>query len=407
MKKLLLMAFLSLPIGLFAQSYQLNLQGTRQIGKGSTGMAQPTDATALFTNPGSATFLKENDITGGLTVALSQGKFTDGSTNVESKTDNPNKTPFNLAATFGNPEGNWRFGLAVYTPFGLTNAWEKDAETRFEASKMSLLSVSVQPTASYKITEKLGIGAGFIYTYGRVDIRRDLPVNFQNGDFGESQLKGTAYGFGVNAGLYYEASEKVSLALTYRSSMTMKADDSDAYFNVPGSLESSFPDQNFEAKLPLPQIFGVGATYRPTEEWVLNGEVFLSDWHKYDTINVHFKDAPVNGEDGIDLVRNYHQGYSFRVGAEYLPLDKDYELRAGIMHNRTPIAKDMINPDVPDANRMAFSVGGSYKFSQKLRADLSLLYEPIHRKGTNKLTDLNGTYNYDLLFPSIGLTYKY
>src|SRR5699024_1044373 len=98
---------------------------------------------------------------------------------------------------------------------------------------------------------------------------------------------------------------------------------------------------------------------------------------------------------------------SFRLGAEYLPEGKKYELRAGIVHNRTPIPDDLVNPDVPDANRVSFAAGASYKFNSKFRADLSLLYEPIHNNGTNRLTGIDGTYNYDLFFPSVGLTYKY
>src|SRR5699024_10072943 len=148
---------LLLPASIFAQAYQLNLQGTRQIGKASTGLAQPTDATALFTNPGSAAFLEENDVTFVISPAISIVQFTDATSNAEAKADNPVETPFNLSAVFGNPEGDWRFGVSVYTPFGSTMQWEDNSPLRYETTKMSLLSISVQPTVSYKITDKLGI----------------------------------------------------------------------------------------------------------------------------------------------------------------------------------------------------------------------------------------------------------
>lgn len=408
MKKLITLCLWLIPMSLFSQSYQLNLQGTRQIGKGSTGMAQPVDATALFSNPGSSVFLENNDITAGVTPAISSGEFTNAKTNQVSKTDNPVKTPFNLSASFGHLEGKWRYGISIYTPFGLTNAWKKDADTQFEALKMSLTSVSVQPTVSYKISDRLGIGAGFIYTYGHVNIRRTLPIQFQNGEFSDTQLKADgAYGFGVNAGLFYKVSDKVALALQYRSGIKMKADKGDANFNVPPTLEDNFPSQKFRAELPLPSIYGIGASYSPNDEWVINAEAFLSDWHNYDEITIHYKDAPVNGMDNTKLVRHYTQGYSFRGGAEYLPIGKKYELRAGFIVNLSPIPDDLLNPDVPDADRISPAIGGSYKFTDRLRADLTLLYEPVHRSGTNKLTGLDGTYNYDLIFPSIGITYKY
>lgn len=408
MKNFLFLILLLLPAGIFAQAYQLNLQGTRQIGKASTGLAQPTDATSLFTNPGSAVFLEENDVTFGITPAISKGKFTDATTNAEAESDNPVETPFNLSAVFGNSEGNWRFGLSVYTPFGSTMQWEQDSPLRFETTKMSLLSISVQPTVSYKITDKLGIGAGFIYTYGNVDMRRDLPVQHQDGSFGNTAIKADANGFGVNAGLYFKASDQVDLAFTYRSGLKMKTTSGTAEFDVPTSLQENFPTQDIKAELPLPQIFGLGLSYKPTEEWVVNAEAYLSDWSDYDVIKVNYEESPVNGEDATKLVREYGNGYSFRVGVEYLPSGKDYELRAGVMHNRSPIPDDLVNPDVPDADRFNPSIGASYKFSEKFRADASLLMEFIQRsKNKNKITGIEGTYNFDLFLPSVGLSYKF
>lgn len=396
-----------IPASIFAQSYQLNLQGTRQMGKASTGMAQPTDATSLFTNPGSAAFLEGNDVTAGITTAHAWGHFTDKYTNEVAETDVPIKTPFNLSASFGNPESDWRFGVSVYTPFGLTNQWEKESLVRFETVKMGLTSIAFQPTVSYKITDKFGLGVGLVLGYGEVNIKKDLPIQFQDGSYGNTQIKGAAFGAGVNVGAYYEVSDKVSLSATYRSGLKMKANNGDTHFNVPSSVQDQFANKHFKAELPLPHIYGIGASYKPHEQWVLNGEVFLSDWSNYDVIDIEFKDSPVNGEDKEQLIRNYKQGYSFRVGAEFLPRGKDYELRTGIMHNRTPIPNDNLNPDVPDADRLAFSFGGSYNFSEKFRMDASILYEPVRNKGTNKYTHIDGTYSYDLLFPSIGLTYKY
>lgn len=405
MRKLLLLLVLFAPASIFAQAYQLNLQGTRQIGKGSTGLAQPTDATSLFTNPGSAVFLESNDITVGITPAISKGRFTDANTNAVSESDNPVKPPFNASAVFGNAEGNWRFGISIFTPFGSPNKWKEGSAGRFEIKEIDLLSVSFQPTVSYKINDKLGIGVGLAYTFGTVDIQRDLPVQFPNGSFADTQIKSDAHGFNVNAGLYYRASDKVSLALTYRSPLDMKSSGGKATFNVPASLQGNFPNQDIKATLPLPQIFGIGVSYKPAEEWVVNAEAYLSDWHHYDEIDIEFQEAPVAGEESTTLLRHYKQGYSFRGGVEYLP-NKKYELRAGFIVSLSPIKEAYVSPDVPDGNRINPTIGGSYKFSDKFRMDAALLMEFIHRTTNTSVAGINGTYNYDLFFPSIGLTYS-
>lgn len=404
MKKLLLFLMMISPLGVFAQAYQLNLQGTRQIGKGSTGLAQPTDATSLFTNPGSAVFLDENGATLGVTAAIAKGTFTDAQTNKVYHTDNPLKTPFNASAVFGDKEGKWRYGLTVFTPFGSTNKWKPESAGRFDVKEISLLSISIQPTVSYKIHEKLGIGIGLAYTYGNVDIQRDLPVQFNDGRFGETQIKSDANGFNVNAGIYYQASEKLALALTYRSPLKMKSSGGTVDFDVPASLEGNFPSQGIKATLPLPQIFGIGMTYKPHDQWVINAEAYLSDWNDYDIIDIDFEDQPVAGEPSTQLIRHYKNGYNFRAGVEYLP-GKNYELRAGISYSMTPINSRYMSPDVPDANRINPAIGGSYIFSENFRIDAALLMEFIHRESHNIVTDIQGTYNFDLVLPSVGLTY--
>lgn len=394
------------PLWMFSQAYQLNLQGTRQIGKGSTGMAQPTDATSLFTNPGSAAFLEKNDATLGVTLAFSKGNFTDANTNVVSKTDNPVKTPFNVSAVFGNPEGKWRYGLTVFTPFGSTNKWEPGSAGRFETKEISLLSISIQPTVSYKINDQWGVGLGLAYTYGQVDIRRDLPVQFNDGRFGDTQIEADANGFNINAGVYYKPNDKLALALTYRSPLKMKSTGGTVNFDVPESVAGNFPNQGIKAALPLPQIFGLGASFKPHENWVINAEAYLSDWSDYDIIDIEFEEHPVAGETSSQLIRHYEQGYSFRLGGEYLP-GKNYELRAGVMFSVSPIKEEYMSPDVPDAFRINPSVGGSYIISDNFRIDGAILMEFIHRESHNIVSDINGTYNFDLFLPSIGLTYSF
>lgn len=406
MKKLLFFMLMLTPLWMFSQAYQLNLQGTRQIGKGSTGMAQPTDATSLFTNPGSAAFLEKNDATLGVTLAFSKGNFTDANTNVVSKTDNPVKTPFNVSAVFGNPEGKWRYGLTVFTPFGSTNKWEPGSAGRFETKEISLLSISIQPTVSYKINDQWGVGLGLAYTYGQVDIRRDLPVQFNDGRFGDTQIEADANGFNINAGVYYKPNDKLALALTYRSPLKMKSTGGTVNFDVPESVAGNFPNQGIKAALPLPQIFGLGASFKPHENWVINAEAYLSDWSDYDIIDIEFEEHPVAGETSSQLIRHYEQGYSFRLGGEYLP-GKNYELRAGVMFSVSPIKEEYMSPDVPDAFRINPSVGGSYIISDNFRIDGAILMEFIHRESHNIVSDINGTYNFDLFLPSIGLTYSF
>lgn len=406
MKKLFTGFALLAPMAVFAQGYQLNLQGTRQIGKGSTGLADPTDATAMFTNPGSTAFLAANDVTFGITPAFSKGTFTDAHTNVESRSDNPVVTPFNLSAAYGKEKSRFKYGLSIYTPFGSTMRWEPGSAGRFETREIALLSIAFQPTVSYRISNKLGVGLGLVYTYGHVRIEKDVPVQFSNGDFGTASIDCKANGFGVNAGLYYAVTNQLALAFTYRSALNMKTSSGTAEFNVPASVAANFPNQAVNAALPLPQIFGLGATYKPSKNWTVNLEGYLSDWSKYDTVRINYETAPVAGSMSSDLIREYKTGFSVRAGVEYLSEHK-YELRAGAFFSKSPIQNGYVNPDVPDANRINPSIGASYNFTKRFRVDAALLAEFINREDHNVVSGINGTYNFTIWLPSVGLTYKF
>lgn len=85
-----------------------------------------------------------------------------------------------------------------------------------------LRAIFFQPTLSYRINNKLGIGAGFVYANGKVNLQKDIPVIDQNGNYGHAELSGKASGFGFNLGVYYTPIEKLSIGLTHRSKVDMK-----------------------------------------------------------------------------------------------------------------------------------------------------------------------------------------
>ncbi len=65
MKKILLSFLLVIPVWGYTQSFQVNLQGQKQIGMVSAGTGVAMDEAAVFFNPGAVSFLKQNGVQGG------------------------------------------------------------------------------------------------------------------------------------------------------------------------------------------------------------------------------------------------------------------------------------------------------------------------------------------------------
>ena len=245
MSKLILAAFLLPFIGI-GQGYQVNLQGQVQQGMGGAGTGLMHDASAIFFNPAGASFVDRSEVTIGMTPTFAKGEFTENNTSVVANTTSPIGTPFSAYGLFQvNDSSKLKLGLGIYTPFGSTVEWEEGWVGRFALTRLALKAIFFQPTVSFRITDKIGIGAGFVYSYGTVNLRKDIPLQDQNGDFAKVELAGKGHGFGYNVGLYFEPTDYLSFGLTYRSQVNMDITGGTATFTVPSSVKEKFPSGSF------------------------------------------------------------------------------------------------------------------------------------------------------------------
>ena len=87
---------------------------------------------------------------------------------------------------------------------------------------MSLKEFFIQPTVSYQINDKIGIGAGFVYGAGSFSIEKSVPVQDQNGDQGKGTLSGKANGY--NVGVFINGTDQLTVGMTYRSKVIVGTD---------------------------------------------------------------------------------------------------------------------------------------------------------------------------------------
>jgi long-chain fatty acid transport protein len=421
-KSLAIAAALFCSTGLaFAGGFQVALQGQRQIGMGHTGVGLAYDASSIFFNPGSLSFTKMNNVTFGGSVIRSrvaylapQGVY--GPNNYTAMTQSPLGTPFTFYASYGLKDTDFKFGLGVYTPFGSSVKWADDWKGYSVLQELKLQSIFFQPTVSYKY-KSIGIGVGFVYAMGSVNLRRGIGSLAGANGFSSAELDGNANGIGFNAGIHIEATEKFSIGLNYRSQVDMKVDGGDAKFNVPASAITlgRFPSggTKFDATLPLPATASLGLGYKVTNNFTLAFDYNYVFWSAYKELKFNYE-KPVNGATSSASPRNYQDASIFRIGAEYV-LKEKLAIRAGYYFDQTPVKIGYMTPETPDANRNCFTFGLGYKISDKLSADASFLFI----EGTERLQNqadipsenqdsfLAGTYKLRILVPGISFSYKF
>lgn len=389
-----------------AQGYQVNLQGQVQQAMGGAGTAYMQDAAALFFNPGGASFVKENSVNLGVSPTISNIQFLDRNTGQTARTESPVSYPFAAYALFGLKDSSkLKFGLAVYTPFGSTVQWEDGWMGRYALTRLQLQSIFFQPTVSYKITDKIGFGAGFVYATGKVNLQKDLPVVDASGKAGHAELNGAAKGFGFNAGLYFQATDELSLGLSYRSRVNMKVDNGDATFTVPASLSSNFPNGKFSSELPLPDVITLGVAYKVDPDLTLALDINYVGWKAYDTLAFDYTNNTTSLAD-TKSARKYKSSPAFRLGAQY-KLTEAFAVRLGLGYTISPVQDGYLTPETPDANRINYIIGLGYTFNKKFGVNASFQFTTLKREDTNLETGLSGTYQTNVCIPGISLFYNF
>jgi long-chain fatty acid transport protein len=332
--------------------------------------------------------------------------YVDSATNDVYRTENPVGTPFSAYGLFQLKEdGKLKLGIAAYTPFGSTVQWEKNWIGRFAITRLELKAIFIQPTISYRISDKIGVGAGFVYSTGNVNLQKDIPVQFEDGTFAKAELAGKAQGFGYNLGVQINATEKLGIGFNFRSKVQMNLNDGEATFTVPSGLDPNFPDGKFVGGLPLPQVATLGLSYKLNEKWAFVLDINHVGWKVYDTLAFDYETNTTSLLD-TKSPRNYKNIVAFRAGAAYKVM-KNLELRFGGGYGLTPVQDGYVTPETPDGNRAYGTFGLGYELGKHFAIDASCYYTQITRADINQETNLSGTFTTKAIAAGIGFIYKW
>lgn len=414
MKKTLL-TFLAATLfsgSVWASGYQVLLQSNRSTAMGNIGVGLRPDPSSINFNPGALAMIRGNGIQVGANLIYSGIAYQPFESGQVYRTENPTGTPFHAFAAFGAEDSNLKFGLGIYTPYGSTVRWEDNWAGRFDLTQLSLQAIFVQPTVSYKISDQLSIGGGFIYSFGGVNLQRDIREIYLGGtEYGSAELDGRARGLGYNLGIYYEPTEKFSVGINYRSRVNMKVNEGTATFRKsPMIPDSQIPSQTgFTSELPLPSHLALGFSFRPSDNFTIGADISRTGWGAYESLTFVYDDA-VAGQTQTVNPRNYETSYAYRIGAEYAIVE-NFRLRAGTYFDETPVQDGYMTPESPDANTVGLTGGFGLNLGDNFIVDASFLYinkqqrdNPINTEAGNLPT---GTYKSVAVIPGLSLTYKF
>ncbi len=159
-----LVVSLSLASGaLFANGLSLNEQSASGAGTAYAGRASSAlDASTVFGNPAGLSKLEGKQVSGGFAMVKANVEISRVDTNAPG-TSKGDMVPLASVpfAFFAMPiDEKWNFGLGMYVPFGLISDYEKSFQGSSHGQYSKVAVMTLQPTLSYKITDRVAVGFG-------------------------------------------------------------------------------------------------------------------------------------------------------------------------------------------------------------------------------------------------------
>ncbi|MGB9163665.1 MAG: outer membrane protein transport protein [Rhodomicrobium sp.] len=258
-----------------------------------------------------------------------------------------------VPAMYGTYQINDRLyaGIAVNSPFGFATKPDNSLWAGAPIALTSLVrTLDFNPTLAYKITPELSIGVGAQAEYIRVRLNSL-----------SQSLDADSWGAGATAGILWQPSPATSIGLGYRSAITQ---------DLSGLVTQ--PPVGFEAKgsVTLPNEVTLSARQALTDRLTLLGTV---EWQNQSSVgNIPITSSFIGCPGGVceTLNFNYHDQWYFALGAEYA-YSPSLTVRTGVNYEISPVDNGNRTVVLPDSNRLGVSVGGSYRYSDRVTFDLA------------------------------------
>ncbi len=120
--------------------------------------------------------------------------------------------------------------------------------------------------------------------------------------------------------------------------------------------------------MTLPDELTFSVRQAVTNQFTLLGTVEWQNWSRLGNVSAVSGDCLGGACETLNL--NYRDGWYFAVGAEYA-YSPSLMLRTGVNYEISPIDNSNRNILIPDSNRIGVSVGGSYRYSDRVTVDLA------------------------------------
>jgi len=386
-----------------AGGWKIPEQSLNSMALGAAYVAHTTGADTAYHNPANMSFMnaEKSYVEGGITLAhLPSNVYTlmdpySGESEVED-------LPIPYFHYVAKAIGDFRWGVSMTVPGGLTKRWEDQPQKSF-AEEFTLKIIEVSPSVSYKVADNFSIGGGLRLIYSEGVVKSSGAVS--------RDMEGDTIEFGYNLAMTYKPTSDINLAVTYRSNIDLEEEGSaKLYFG-----DALMYDGDASVEVPLPAALNLAISKTWQDQFTLEFNYERTFWSQYETLDFEYGGADIGGLTpyfDTPQARNWEDTNTFRLGAT-MKMNK-ITMMMGFAIDETPAPVETLGFELPDSDAKIFSMGFRYQQTENLSWGAAFLYDSKESlsvpAGVNEnpvLANGGGFSEGGAFLTTIGLAYEY
>lgn len=397
------------------------LQETSGSGLGNAfagGAASAEDASTLWSNAAGISRIGTYQVAGALHVIMPSFKLND---------EGSAAAAFQTLGHSGGDAGTMNYvpnlyvvapinrqvsvGLGVNAPFGLVTSYGEGWLGRFQAMESKIQTLNVNPTLSWKVSDRVALGIGA--NYQRVDAKLTSKANYsaalaqaagQAATAGQIPaaavpaflaatpnleslvtVRGDDSAWGWNVGLLWDLDANSRIGLSYRSKIKYTV-AGNVDFNHPtmpalpptlapigaalsAGVNNALFNGGIQGDLETPDIANISYFRRLNDRWDIMADAQWTGWTSFKTLAF----SRTNGALLQSVPENFDDVWRFAVGANYRYSDQ-WMFRGGLAYDMGPSNDADRGPRLPDTDRIWVSLGAQYKMTPQIKLDGGVTY---------------------------------
>jgi long-chain fatty acid transport protein len=331
-------------------------------------------------------------------------------------------------------------GIGLFVPFGDRTHYERDWPGRYNGIELNLKTITFNPQFAYKLNDHFSIGLGVSAQYmearflkaadfgtlaatnlpafaqglaaqhvvlTQTQLQQAAMASMSNPQYdGVLTYEGNDWGFGYNVGVLWQVDDTLRFGAAYRSSVKHRLEgdanwtrpstfENPVFANVPmvGSvvnaawntaIQEGLDEQGFEngngiVEVDTPDQAALNV-FKQLGQFGLSAD-WTHTWHdKFDELRLDFETALPDAV--IDQSWKATDRYS--AGVSYQFSNTPLKLRAGLAFDESPVPdQERRIANLPDNDRVWYSVGASYAFASGFTIDAAYTYVDIKDSSMN------------------------